>query len=100
MAFATGILMFDADLLLMVFPTRAFSINFKYFFMPILAYLAFHHWQAAHRYSKLLAQPQLYHFTGAMVPSLFLWAAAVCGWVLSVSHAALIVFFSTLFGAY
>src|SRR5690606_22801642 len=55
MAFATGILMFDADLLFNGFSNPRFLNQFQILFMPILAYLAFHHWQAAHRYSKLLA---------------------------------------------
>lgn len=54
-AFSTGILMLNADLLLNGFSNPRFLNQFQMLFMPILAYLALHHWQATHRYSKLLA---------------------------------------------
>ena len=54
-AFSTGILKLNADLLLNGFSNPRFLNQFQMLFMPILAYLALHHWQATHRYSKLLA---------------------------------------------
>lgn len=54
-AFSTGILKLNADLLLNGFSNPRFLNQFQMLFMPILAYLVLHHWQATHRYSKLLA---------------------------------------------
>lgn len=92
MAFATGILMFDADLLFNGFSNPRFLNQFQILFMPILAYLAFHHWQAAHRYSKLLAS---IIFITLLVQWCIAFSLGGRGlWLgLAVSHAALIVFF-------
>lgn len=92
MAFATGILMFDADLLFNGFSNPRFLNQFQMLFMPILAYLALHHWQAAHRYSKLLAS---IIFTILLVQWCIAFSLGGRGlWLgLAVSHAALIVFF-------
>lgn len=92
MAFATGILMFDADLLFNGFSNPRFLNQFQILFMPILAYLAFHHWQAAHRYSKLLAS---IIFATLLVQWCIAFSLGGRGlWLgLAVGHAALIVFF-------
>lgn len=92
MAFATGILMFDADMLFNGFSNPRFLNQFQILFMPILAYLAFHHWQAAHRYSKLLAS---IIFITLLVQWCIAFSLGGRGlWLgLAVSHAALIVFF-------
>ena len=92
MAFATGILMFDADLLFNGFSNPRFLNQFQILFMPILAYLAFHHWQAAHRYSKLLAS---IIFITLLVQWCIAFSLGGRGlWLgLAVGHAALIVFF-------
>ena len=93
MAFATGILMFDADLLFNGFSNPRFLNQFQMLFMPILAYLAFHHWQAAHRYSKLLAS---IIFITLLVQWCIAFSLGGRGlWLgLAVGHAVLIVFFS------
>lgn len=92
MAFVTGILMFNADLLFNGFSNPRFLNQFQILFMPILAYLAFHHWQAAHRYSKLLAS---IIFATLLVQWCIAFSLGGRGlWLgLAVSHAALIVFF-------
>ena len=61
-------------------------------FMPILAYLALHHWQAAHRHSKFLAS---IIFITLLVQWCIAFSLGGRGlWLgLAVSHAALIVFF-------
>lgn len=92
MAFATGILMFDADMLFNGFSNPRFLNQFQILFMPILAYLAFHHWQAAHRYSKLLAS---IIFVTLLVQWCIAFSLGGRGlWLgLAVGHAVLIVFF-------
>lgn len=92
MAFATGILMFNADLLFNGFSNPRFLNQFQMLFMPILAYLAFYHWQAAHRYSKLLAS---IIFITLLVQWCIAFSLGGRGlWLgLAVSHAALIIFF-------
>ena len=92
MAFATGILMFNADLLFNGFSNPRFLNQFQMLFMPILAYLAFHQWHAAHRYSKLLAS---IIFITLLVQWCIAFSLGGRGlWLgLAVSHAALIIFF-------
>ena len=93
MAFVTGILMFNADLLFNGFSNPRFLNQFQMLFMPILAYLALlQHWQAKHRYSKLLSSI-------IFITLLMQWCIAFSLggrglWLgLAVSHAALIVLF-------
>lgn len=92
MAFITGIYLFDADVLFNGFSNPRFLNQFQILFMPILAYLALHHWQAAHRYSKLLAS---IIFTTLLIQWCIAFSLGGRGlWLgLAVSHAALIVFF-------
>ncbi len=92
MAFATGILMFNADLLFNGFSNPRFLNQFQMLFMPILAYLALHHWQAKHRHSKLLAS---IIFITLLVQWCIAFSLGGRGlWLgLAVSHAALIIFF-------
>lgn len=92
MAFATGILMFNADLLFNGFSNPRFLNQFQMLFMPILAYLAFHHWQTKHRYNKFLAS---IIFITLLVQWCIAFSLGGRGlWLgLAVSHAALIVFF-------
>lgn len=92
MAFATGILMFNADLLFNGFSNPRFLNQFQMLFMPILAYLALHHWQATHRHSKLLAS---IIFVTLLVQWCIAFSLGGRGlWLgLAVSHVALIIFF-------
>ena len=92
MAFATNILMFDVDILFNGFSNPRFLNQFQMLFMPILAYLAFHHWQAAHRHSKFLAS---IIFITLLVQWCIAFSLGGRGlWLgLAVSHAALIIFF-------
>ncbi|WP_286594534.1 O-antigen ligase family protein [Thiopseudomonas alkaliphila] len=92
MAFITGIYLLDADVLFNGFSNPRFLNQFQILFMPILAYLALHHWQAAHRYSKLLAS---IIFTTLLIQWCIAFSLGGRGlWLgLAVSHAALIILF-------
>lgn len=92
MAFATGILMFNADFLFNGFSNPRFLNQFQMLFMAILASLALHHWQTKHRYSKLLSN---IIFITLLVQWCIAFSLGGRGlWLgLAVSHAALIVFF-------
>ena len=91
-AITTGILMFNADLFFTGFSNPRFLNQFQMLFMPILAYLTLHHWQAKHRYTKLLASvffiSLLLHWCIAFsLGGRGLWLG------LAASHMALMLFF-------
>lgn len=92
MAVATGIFMFNADLLFTGFSNPRFLNQFQVLFMPILAWASLHHWQSRHRYAKLFAGilfiTLLVHWCIAFsLGSRGLWLG------LAAAHAALLLFF-------
>lgn len=92
MAFATGIQMFNADILFTGFSNPRFLNQFQVLFMPIVAWIALYQWNSAHRYARLLSGLA---FISLMVHWCIAFSLGSRGlWLgLAASHLALLLFF-------
>lgn len=92
MAFISGIFMFKADVFFTGFTNVRFLNQFQMLLMPVLAWASLYHWQASHRYSRLLVvllfATLLIHWCIAFsLGSRGLWLG------LAAAHIALLLFF-------
>lgn len=92
MAIVSGILMFNADLLFSGFSNPRFLNQFQMLLMPVLAWAALHHWQARHRYSRVLAAVFLFSLLVHWCIALSLGSRGL--WLgLAAAHFSLLLFF-------